>query len=123
MNREIKKSELFWNLIPVFIQICIGFWKPPLLFLIQCIITMIWLFFTNSDDRNTALFLLINPIFIAFSLIKLLIIIIGGIIGSSCDLISEKLEPFNKWLDKEKEKKPSNFKEFTHSEYHKKNKN
>lgn len=105
--KKFKKSEIFWNSIPVIIQIIIAFIRFDIFIMIQICLPMLYPFFDGTEIKP--------PIFLKINFIFGIWYLINQIIKYNKKafkwIINNPIYKFNNWLDKEKEELLS-FKKF-----------
>lgn len=120
---NIKKSEIFWNIVATILIFSTVLISPKVLLIIQCVMMFLFVVigFINvgecdKDRIPFPLFLWITPIGItllfAYLLIELIILVYNFPIKW---ILNNPIKKFNTWLDTEKEKRMK-FKEFTKEE-------
>lgn len=95
----MKKSEIFWNSIPIIIQIIIGCININYLYILQGISSMVLLYLIIDEDE-IQYFLIFNPVGLFLACIGLIFIGIPWLIQKikNANIINK----FNSWLDEEK---------------------
>jgi hypothetical protein len=92
----MKRSEIFWTVLGILIQVCVGFIDLGCLFVIQVFLSGICLGFLFDGDK---------PPFIAWlTPIGVFVLLIGGILVLTmlfCMFVWKKgIDPFNEWINK-----------------------